>query len=326
MSELQASLAQANAVLASRNAQFSELTILLDDNTRTRDNLSRRIVENQNQTNGAVISVPLDNELQAQKKALEELILVRVDQSRSIGTAITAITTTINNLKSKIEKVKNGETVSLEENSDLTPIMNSTRIKQSINAVYAGDPNFIFAKTTVPVDFIKANATSGLPVTRSVTKGSELVCSISGDTLTFNAEGNCRITISQSGDVKFDSAEAQISLLVLKNSKLSDSSAGANQNTNLPKNSDDPTLDGEEDPFAKINAKRSSNGIYTISVSSNIEDDDLVIRASKKGSKTIVYKIQTNENGTYSFKTSRILKGFKLTLYYLGDVLHDLRL
>ena len=104
-------------------------------------------------------------------------------------------------------------------------------------------------------------------------------------------------------------------------------SAGSNQNTDLPESSDDPTLDGEEeDPFATVNAKRSSNGIYTISVSSNIEDDDLVIRASKKGSKTIVYKIQTNENGTYSFKTSRNLKGFKLTLYYLGDIFHTLRL
>jgi hypothetical protein len=103
------------------------------------------------------------------------------------------------------------------------------KIQQSINAVYAGDPKSIYAMTTVPVDFIKANVTSGLPLTKSVTKGSELVCAISGNTLTFNSEGNCSITVSQSGDMKFDAVELQISLSVLKNSKSSEGSACSKQ-------------------------------------------------------------------------------------------------
>jgi hypothetical protein len=61
-------------------------------------------------------------------------------------------------------------------------------------------------------------------------------------------------------------------------------------------------------------------------VSSNIEEDDLIIKASKKGSKTIVYKVRTKDDGNYSFKTTRNLKGFKLTLYYLGDIFSTFQL
>jgi len=268
LSELQDNLKAVNSVLAARNSQYSELTQLLQDNVAVLDNLNKRIVENQNQTNGAIISIPLDEELQAKKKALEKLILDRSDQSKSIADQIKAITNAINNLKLKIERSQNGAMVSPEEDPVANPISNETvkrvtgaspncpvgftqidavgnsngsititcttrtevpKIQQSINYAYAGDEKLILAMTTVPVDWLKANASSGLPVTRSVQKGSEVVCTISGSALSFNTEGTCKITISQGGDSKYDFAELQISLNVLKNPKFSETSACSSQ-------------------------------------------------------------------------------------------------
>ena len=268
LSDLQASVAKASSALASVNAQFSELTRLLEDNVAALDNLNKRIIENQNQTNGAIISVSLDEELQAKKKALEKIILDRSDQSKSIADQIKAMTSSINNLKLKIERSQNGGTVSVEDDPEIEPTANQTvkrvtgaspncptgftqidavgnsngsititcttptevpKIQQSINYAYAGDEKFIFAMTTVPLDMIKANASSGLPVTRSVQKGTEAVCTISGNTLSFNTEGTCKITISQGGDSKYDFAELQISLNVLKNPKYSETSACSSQ-------------------------------------------------------------------------------------------------
>lgn len=105
------------------------------------------------------------------------------------------------------------------------------------------------------------------------------------------------------------------------------SKENSKQNSISPENSVEPTMDGEEEaPSAAIKAKKSTSGLYTISVSSNIEDDDLIIKAVKKGAKTIVYKIRTKDNGSYSFKTSRNLKGFKLTLYYQEETFDTLQL
>lgn len=112
-------------------------------------------------------------------------------------------------------------------------------------------------------------------------------------------------------------------------SKFSSTPLISNQNSrqDSKENSVEPTMDGEEEaPSAAIKAKKSTSGLYTISVSSNIEDDDLIIKAAKKGAKTIVYKIRTKDNGTYSFKTNRNLKGFKLTLYYQEETFDTLQL
>ena len=639
LSELQDSLKAANSVLAARNSQYSELTQLLQDNVAALDNLNKRIVENQNQTNGAIISIPLDEELQAKKKALEKIILDRSDQSKSIAASISAMTVAINNLKLKIDRAQNGAIVSPEEDPVATPTSNETvkkvtgvspncpvgftqidavgnsngsititcttrtevpKIQQEsdtsacssqaviiensyaktyealrgfdsafgssesavnlfvgkgiktvdeANAYFNSNYSYVQSVFTAAAmelksgkleppclqtgagkeiftrvmsgyntlaDLVNSQLTSGkgnlLVAMKSlkligtsggnqaecdnvvndfissatgqlqymdyitsqwsnldllleyatqnrvttwdqminIFKGKieyanqnlgasqsnfysgklETVCkgTPSGDQLIAKVEGyfgkgailNQALTrMDQTisiGFSKFSSVSlvsnvatctskfnaysnslsavtSELSAFVAKmkavgipsvklapdvmnsylnysislDTKLRDvstsiledlkkypdcrdliklfqsseeylnassslqssikSSAGPNQNTNLPESSDDPTLDGdEEEPFAKIATKRSSNGIYTISVNSNIEDDDLIIRASKKGSKTIVYKIQTNENGTYSFKTSRNLKGFKLTLYYLGDIFHTVRL
>ena len=233
ISDLQNDYAKIIAVVASQNAQYSELMRLIEDNVATLDNLNKRIIENQNQTNGAIISVSLDEELQAKKKALEKIILDRSDQSKSIATSIKANTSAAAKLLGQIDKAKNGGTISPEDdpvsNPTPTPTPTPTRIsskmQQSINYAYAGDEKLILAMTAVPADWLKANASSGLPVTRSVQKGSEVVCTISGNNLSFNTEGTCKITISQAGDLKYGAAELQISLIVQKNPKNSETAA-----------------------------------------------------------------------------------------------------
>ena len=636
LSELQENLRAVNSVLAARNSQFAEITRLVEGNVAALDTLNKRIVDNQNQTNGAVISVPLDEELQAQKKALEKLILDRSDQSNSMAAAIKAMTSSIEKLKLKIERLQNGGTIAPEEDPNATPAQTIKKvtgtspncptgftqidavgnsngsititctapsevpkisqetdtpacssqagvIEAGINKTYQelNSFDYIFGSSKVIAvisdkgfktideannyfnifysnvqsafnaaamelksgkiesaclqtatgketysrvlnmynglandlngrlvngkanlldaimrlklsgislgnqadcdylvnDFISsatgqlqymdyitsqwselnllleyavqnrvttwdqminifkakieyANQNLGASqnnfysgkleaVCKGTPSGDQLISKVDGYfgkgailnqaltrmdraisngyskfssvslvsnvatcTSKFNSYSSLLNTVSSEfsafvakmkavgiPNVKLspDVMNSYLSYSITLETKLRDvsttilqdlkkypdcqdlvklfksseeyvnnasalqfsikNSAGSNQNTDLPESSDDPTLDGEEeDPFATVNAKRSSNGIYTISVSSNIEDDDLVIRASKKGSKTIVYKIQTNGNGTYSFKTSRNLKGFKLTLYYLGDIFHTLRL
>jgi hypothetical protein len=78
----------------------------------------------------------------------------------------------------------------------------------------------------------------------------------------------------------------------------------------------------EEPPVADLTAKRESTGKYLISITSNIYEDELMVRAFKKGSKLVIFKVNTNIQGRAAIRTSRNLAGYKLALY-TGDVLLD---
>ena len=78
----------------------------------------------------------------------------------------------------------------------------------------------------------------------------------------------------------------------------------------------------EEPPVADLTAKRESTGKYLISITSNIYEDELMVRAFKKGSKLVIFKVKTNIDGRAAIRTSRNLAGYKLALY-TGDVLLD---
>ena len=78
----------------------------------------------------------------------------------------------------------------------------------------------------------------------------------------------------------------------------------------------------EEPPAADLTAKRESTGKYLISITSNIYEDELMVRAFKKGSKLVIFKVKTNIDGRAAIRTSRNLAGYKLALY-TGDVLLD---
>ena len=70
---------------------------------------------------------------------------------------------------------------------------------------------------------------------------------------------------------------------------------------------------------------KGSNEKYKFVISSNLPDDELVISATRKGFKSISYKVKTDDSGNASIITSRKLSGFALTLRYNGDSLDKVK-
>ena len=97
------------------------------------------------------------------------------------------------------------------------------------------------------------------------------------------------------------------------------------QKTSAPTQEDDSSLettDGvEEEPSATLKVNKDKTGGYLSSISSNIASDPLVLRATKKGLKSIVFNFETKESGSYSFRSTRNLSGYLLTLSYQGQTL-----
>ena len=84
-------------------------------------------------------------------------------------------------------------------------------------------------------------------------------------------------------------------------------------------------IDGEdEEPFGKISVKKEKTK-YTISITSNLPNEPLQVRATKKGQKAIVYKVTTNDLGTTKFTTTRALAGFQLVLLLNGEILSSVK-
>jgi len=84
-------------------------------------------------------------------------------------------------------------------------------------------------------------------------------------------------------------------------------------------------IDGEdEEPFGKISVKREKTK-YTISISSNLPEELLQIRATKKGQKSIIFKVTTNDEGAAKFTTTRTLAGFQLVLLLDGEILSSVK-
>ena len=81
----------------------------------------------------------------------------------------------------------------------------------------------------------------------------------------------------------------------------------------------------EEDPAASLKAKKVSGGSYLISINSNIADELLSVIATKKGVKSISFKITTDGSGDVNFRTKRELNGFTITLRYKNEVLDKVR-
>jgi predicted nucleic acid-binding Zn-ribbon protein len=112
----------------------------------------------------------------------------------------------------------------------------------------------------------------------------------------------------------------EVTNLVLKIQKNSSKNSEENSSQSA-KNDDTPNEDDglEEDPYANLSVILNSTGKYTLLIKSNIAEDQLVISATKKGFKSITYKITTNEIGNASIITSRKLAGFTLTVRYGGE-------
>jgi hypothetical protein len=89
-----------------------------------------------------------------------------------------------------------------------------------------------------------------------------------------------------------------------------------------------PTIEddgAEEDFYATLSVSKRSDGKYRLAILSNVVEDQLIITATKKGAKSIVYKVQTSEFGGISILTSRNLAGFILTLRFDGEKLASVK-
>jgi hypothetical protein len=84
-------------------------------------------------------------------------------------------------------------------------------------------------------------------------------------------------------------------------------------------------LDGEEEPaFGKISVKKEKNK-FMISISSNLPNENLQVRATKRGQKSISFKISTDDDGLAKFTTSRPLAGFQIALSLDGEILSSVK-
>jgi hypothetical protein len=77
--------------------------------------------------------------------------------------------------------------------------------------------------------------------------------------------------------------------------------------------------DGQsDDDFADIGIS-SRSGKFDLRVSSSFPDTQMLLRAVKKGSKSVTWNLVSNGGGSYRIITSRSLKGFTLTLWIDGE-------
>ena len=89
------------------------------------------------------------------------------------------------------------------------------------------------------------------------------------------------------------------------------------------KNSDNVVDDdgSEEDPIGAISVVRENSGRFLIRVKTNQQEADILVRATRPGQKTIVFRATTNASGTISIRTSRKLAGWRISLIYEDEIL-----
>jgi hypothetical protein len=84
-------------------------------------------------------------------------------------------------------------------------------------------------------------------------------------------------------------------------------------------------LEGEdEDPFGKIQVKKDKTK-YIIAIDSNLAEELLQIRATKKSQKSIIFKVTTDNEGSAKFTTARVLSGYQLALLFDGKILSSVK-
>jgi hypothetical protein len=108
-------------------------------------------------------------------------------------------------------------------------------------------------------------------------------------------------------------------------STTTSSGKGSNPITTQPKSISATTAvdavedDGQsDDDFADIGVSLRS-GKFDMRISSSFPETKMMLRAFKKGSKSIIWNMTTNADGNYRILTTRALKGFTLSLWIDGD-------
>jgi hypothetical protein len=83
--------------------------------------------------------------------------------------------------------------------------------------------------------------------------------------------------------------------------------------------------DGQEmELSATLNVTKQGSK-YLIKVDSNIAGGSFSLVATKKGSKSISFKVGTDDAGSYALRTTRNLKGYLLVLKYNGELLDKIQ-
>jgi hypothetical protein len=81
----------------------------------------------------------------------------------------------------------------------------------------------------------------------------------------------------------------------------------------------------EEDPQGSIVARQLENGRFRLIVTTNLDSEELVIRATKKGARTVRFQLVVNQEGRAVIVTSRNLSGYRLVLFFGEDSLDSVR-
>ena len=85
-----------------------------------------------------------------------------------------------------------------------------------------------------------------------------------------------------------------------------------------------PTIikEKEDKPTATFTGKVTSTGT-TIRINSNLNEEKLVVRASKKGAKTLIFRITLSEAGIADLKTKKSLKNYNIQILFEGAVIRS---
>ena len=82
----------------------------------------------------------------------------------------------------------------------------------------------------------------------------------------------------------------------------------------------------EEEPSATLTVSYSSSlARYIVKVESNLPGETLSVRATKKGSRTLKFSIDTDEDGIGGIRTKTKLAGYTLVLSFGSEKLDQVR-
>jgi hypothetical protein len=87
---------------------------------------------------------------------------------------------------------------------------------------------------------------------------------------------------------------------------------------------DTPTIIGEqkEIPIATFTGKVTENGT-TIRINTNLNGENLIVRASKKGARTLTFRVTVSEDGIADLKTKKSLRNYGIRILFEGEVIRS---
>jgi hypothetical protein len=180
------------------------------------------------------------------------------------------------------------------------------------NALFSADPNTPSVSTTLVADsYLAAEALAEAIVAANAAAANAAAANAAATNAAAKAEATKQESVAKKQEAADQKREAATKRV--EQEKMEE---------------DDLELDGEtEEPSGDVSVNfKASTKKYLVSISSNLEEENLVLRATKKGSKTLQYKVITNTEGNVRFSTRNILKGFTMTLLFNGERLDSFRI